>query len=173
LGLYHLQGNRFEKLEGDFKTISWTQGIQADGKGHTFLGTDSGLVELTSKPGGFATRIFAQPPGTSNAGAYGVLVEGDTLWYGCGHELCRVNHGDTTVFGRDSGLPDRASLTIRRDGEGNLWVREQNFGVFVLPSGQTRFCRPDSPTPGLSMNAPNIDADWRVLLPSPDGLLIA
>ena len=71
IGLYHLQGNRFEKLQGDFKTISWAQGIQADGKGHTFLGTDSGLVELTSKPGqkGFVTRVFAQPPGTSNASA--------------------------------------------------------------------------------------------------------
>jgi ligand-binding sensor domain-containing protein len=71
IGLYHLQGNRFEKLQGDFKTISWAQGIQADGKGHTFLGTDSGLVEVTSKPGqkGFATRTFAQPPGTSNASA--------------------------------------------------------------------------------------------------------
>jgi diguanylate cyclase (GGDEF)-like protein len=174
IGLYHLQGNRFEKLQGHFKTISWAQGIQADGKGHTFLGTDSGLVELTSKPGqkGFATHTFAQSPGTSNASAYGVFVEGDTLWYGCGHELCRVTHGDTTVFGRDSGLPDRESLTIRKDGEGNLWLREQNFGVFVLPSGQTRFRRPDSPTPGLSMNAPNIDADGRVLLPSPDGLLI-
>jgi diguanylate cyclase (GGDEF)-like protein len=174
IGLYHLQGNRFEKLQSDFKTISWAQGIQADGNGHTFLGTDSGLVELTSKPGqkGFATRRFVQPPGTSNASASGVLVEGDALWYGCGHELCRLSHGETTVFGRDSGLPDHACLTIRRDREGNLWVREQNFGVFVLPSGQARFRRPDSPVPGLSMNAPNIDADGRVLLPSPDGLLI-
>jgi ligand-binding sensor domain-containing protein len=174
IGLYHLQGNRFEKLPGDFTSISWAQGIQSDGKGDTFLGTDSGLVELTSKPGQkeFATRTFAQPPGASSASAYGVLVEGDVLWYGCGHELCRISRGETTVFGRDSGLPDRESLTIRRDREGNLWVREKNLGVFVLPFGQTRFRRPDSPIPGLSLNAPNIDADGRVLLPSPDGLLI-
>ena len=174
IGLYQLRGNRFEKLQGDFKTISWSQGIQADGKGHTFLGTNSGLVELTSKLGqtGFAMRTFAQPQGTSNASVFGILVEGDALWYGCGHELCHLSHGETTVFGRESGLPDRASMTIRRDREGNLWLREQNFGVFVLPPGETRFRRPDSPIQGLSMKAPNIDADGRALLPSPGGLLI-
>src|SRR5208337_4279496 len=50
-GLYHLTGNRFEKLPTSFKTISIFQGIQADGKGHTYLGTDAGLVELSSEAG--------------------------------------------------------------------------------------------------------------------------
>jgi len=174
IGLYRLQGNHFEKVQTDFKTVSWSQGIQSDEKGHTFLGTDSGLVELTAKPGQkwFTTRRFARPPGTSGAGAYGVLVEGDKLWYGCGHELCLVDHGKTTVFGRDSGIPNRVCLTIRRGREGNLWIREQNFGVFVLPPDQARFRRPDSPIPGISMEAPSIDDDGRVLLPTPDGLLI-
>src|SRR6202034_4243888 len=45
-GLYQLSGKRFLKLPGPFKTLSWAQGIQSDGKGLTFLGTDSGLVEL-------------------------------------------------------------------------------------------------------------------------------
>jgi ligand-binding sensor domain-containing protein len=44
-GLYQLSGNRFEKLPVVFKTVSWAQGIRSDGKGHTFIGTDSGLVE--------------------------------------------------------------------------------------------------------------------------------
>lgn len=48
-GLYHLRGNRFEKLPVSFKTVSWAQGIQSDGKGHTYLGTESGLIELHSE----------------------------------------------------------------------------------------------------------------------------
>ena len=66
-GLFRLHGNRFEKLSFDFKTVSWAQGIQSDGKGHTFLGTDSGLKELYTEPGkdGFAMRGFPQPPGTT------------------------------------------------------------------------------------------------------------
>src|ERR1035438_7362667 len=66
-GLYHLSGNHFEKLPVIFKTVSWAQGIQSDGKGHTFIGTDSGLVELYSEPGqnGFAVRRFRSEEHTS------------------------------------------------------------------------------------------------------------
>jgi diguanylate cyclase (GGDEF)-like protein len=173
-GLYQLSGNRFNRLAVDFKTVSWVQGIQSDGKGHTYLGTDSGLVELYSEPGkdGFAARKFPQAPGTSGPGAYGILVDGDILWYGCGSELCRMDRDGTTVFGRDSGLPDRNWLAIQKDHDGNLWVRARNAGVFVLPAGQTRFRRPDAPIPGSAMGHIKTDAEGRILIPSPDGLLI-
>jgi len=94
-GLYQLSGNRFEKLAVAFQTVSWAQGIQSDGKGHTFIGTDSGLVELYSEPGrgSFAVRKFPQAPGTSGPGTYGVFVDGNILWYGCGDELCRGQLG--------------------------------------------------------------------------------
>jgi len=173
-GLYQLSGNRFEKLAVDFKTVSWVQGIQSDGKGHTFIGTETGLVEVYSEPGHdrFAMRRFLQAPGTSGPGAYGVSVDGDILWYGCGEELCRLDRDGTTVFGRDSGLPDRAWVAIQKDCDGNLWVRARNAGVFVLPAGQTRFRRPDAPIPGSAMGRIATDAEGRILIPSPDGLLI-
>jgi hypothetical protein len=76
-GLYRLFGNRFEKLVTPFKTVSTLQGIQSDGKGHTFLATDAGLVELDSSPGthDFAIPSFPQPPGTSGAQANGVFID--------------------------------------------------------------------------------------------------
>jgi diguanylate cyclase (GGDEF)-like protein len=173
-GLYQLSGNRFNKLAVDFKTVSWVQGIQSDGKGHTYLGTDSGLVELYSEPetDGFAVRKFPQAPGTSGRGAYGILVDGDILWYGCGGELCRMDRGGTTVFGRDSGLPDRAWPAIRKDHDGNLWARARNAGVFVLLAGQSRFRSPDAPMPATALGNVATDAEGRILIPSPDGLLI-
>jgi len=173
-GLYQLSGNRFEKLAVAFQTVSWAQGIQSDGKGHTFIGTDSGFVELYSEPGrgGFAVRKFPQVPGTSGPGAYGVSVDGDILWYGCGDELCRIDRDRTTVFGRDSGLPDRNWMAIQKDHDGNLWVRARNAGVFMLPAGQTRFRRPDAPIQGSAMGRVATDTDGRILIPSPDGLLI-
>jgi diguanylate cyclase (GGDEF)-like protein len=173
-GLYQLSGNRFNKLAVDFKTVSWVQGIQSDGKGHTYLGTDSGLVEFYAEPGkdGFAARKLPQAPGTSGPDTYGVLVDGDTVWYGCGHELCRMDRDGTTAFGRDSGLPDRAWMAIRKDHDGNLWARARNAGVFVLAAGQTRFRRPDAPMPATALGNVAIDAEGRILIPSPDGLLI-
>src|SRR5579872_1002000 len=173
-GLYQLTGNRFHRLPVVFRSVSWAQGIQSDGNGHTFIGTDSGLVELYSASGkdGFAARRFPQVPATSGPGAYGILVDGDTLWYGCGEELCRMDWNRTTVLGRDNGLPDRAWLVIQKDRDGNLWVRAKNAGVYVLPAGQTRFRRPAAPIPGSEMGLVATDADGRILIPSPDGLLI-
>jgi diguanylate cyclase (GGDEF)-like protein len=173
-GLYRLTGNRFEKVPGAFKTVSWAQGIRSDGKGHTYIGTDSGLVELHSEPGqvGFAVRRFPQAPRTSGPGAYGVLVDGDILWYGCGEQLCRMDGDRTTVLGRGDGLPDHVCLGIQKDRDGNLWVRTKNAGVFVLPAGQARFRRPDAPIPGSEMGLVATDAEGRILIPSANGLLI-
>ena len=173
-GLYRLQGNRFSKLPVNFKSVSWAQGIQSDGKGHTFLGTDSGLMELESEAGhdGFAVRSFPQPQGTSGPSADAVLVDGDVLWYGCGQQLCRRDQDGTRVFGAESGLPDSALMVIRKDSEGELWVRTRTVGVFELPAGQTKFRRPTELAKGAVIGIPGVDAEGRILLPSPDGLLI-
>ena len=172
-GLYQLRGNRFEKLAVAFKTVSWAQGIQSDGKGHTFIGTESGLMKLETGHAGISVHAFPRAAGSSGPEANAVLVDGDLLWYGCGHELCRMDRDGTQVFGRSTGLPDRSILVIRKDRDGNLWVRAQNGGVFVLPSGQSKFRRPHTPISGNAMiGVPAIDADGRVLLPSPDGLVI-
>jgi ligand-binding sensor domain-containing protein len=174
-GLYQLLGNRFEKVPVTFKSVSWEQGIQSDGKGKTFLGTDAGLVELSLTPGqkGFAERGFSQRPGSTDPGAYGVLVDGDAVWYGCGLELRRMDENGTRVLGKESGHPNRPLVAIRKDSSGNLWVRSETEGVFLLPAGQTQFRSPDRSMHGSSMDGVlPIDADGRILLPSADGLLI-
>ena len=172
-GLYHLRGNSFEQLPVSFKTVSWSQGIQSDGNGHTYLGTDSGLIELHSEPGrvGFAEHKFPQVA-TSGPSVDAVLVDGAILWYGCGQQLCRADQDGTRVFGLESGLLDSPLMVIRKDREGNLWVRARNAGVLVLFAGQTKFRRPSSPLRVSPVGIPSIDAFGRILIPSPDGLLI-
>jgi len=175
IGLYRLHGNRFEKVAAAFKTINWAQGIQADGEGHTYLGTELGLVVLSSQPGQdwFSMRTVAQPARASGPEAYGILMDGETVWYGCGLELCHIDRGETEVLGRERGLPPHQVTTIRKDSEGSVWVRVRNDGVYVLPAGQARFRRPDLPIPGQgAVGVPATDADGRILLPSADGLLI-
>lgn len=174
-GLYRLTGNRFEKVPGAFKTINWAQGIQSDGKGHTFLGTDTGLVELYSIAGQdqFAMRTFPQPAGTSGRGAFGIFVDGDTLWYGCGQQLCRMDDQGTRVYTLQNGLPGRALQVIQKDRSGNLWVRALNGGIFEMPAGQAKFRRPLMPYPSENLGGVLArDSDGRILLTSPQGLLI-
>jgi len=174
-GLYRLSGNRFDKLQAAAKRVMWVQGIQSDGKGHTFLGTDAGLVELSS--GGsqneFALQTFPQPVGTTGSGAHAVMVEGDLLWFGCGEELCRMDSKGTQVYGRESGLPGRPVIGIQKDRAGNLWVRIQNSGVLEWPGGKKKFQKPNVPFSSVDIvGSPALDGDGRILLTSPEGLLI-
>ncbi len=175
VGLYRLSGSHFEKLAADFNTISWAQGIESDGKGHTYLGTDAGLVELYSQPGRdqYGMRRFPQPAGTSGPAAYGILVDSDAVWYGCGQQLCRMDSHSTRVFGRERGLPDRELQGILKDGAGNLWVRARDAGVFEWPAGKAKFQRPKLPfSPENIGGVPAVDDDGRILLTTPVGLLI-
>ena len=64
-------------------------------------------------------------------------------------------------------------MAIRKDGEGNLWVRGKNAGVFELPRGQAMFRGVDSPFPSTPLRGvPALDSDGRLLFPSSGGLLI-
>ena len=131
-------------------------------------------MQLYSDSGhdGFAVRGFPQVPAVSGPSVDAVLVDGDILWYGCGRKLCRRELDVTRVFGPESGLADSAIMVIRKDGDGNLWVRARNAGVFELPASQSNFRRPDVPTPSTVVGVPGIDSAGRILLPSPAGLLI-
>jgi len=174
-GLYQLSGNRFEKLATPFQSVARSQGIESDGKGHTFLGTDAGLVELESSPGrhDFAMRIFPRSAGTSGPQANGLFFDGDALWYGCGLEICRMDSHGTRVFSRRSGIPAARVLSVSKDVSGNLWVVAEGSGVFVRPAGNAKFERPRLPVPPASIRGvPILDSDGRILLPSPQGLLI-
>ena len=62
-------------------------------------------------------------------------MDGDILWYGCGQQLCRKDRDGTRVFGNESGLPEYPMIVIRKDHDGNLWVRTRSAGVFELPAG--------------------------------------
>jgi diguanylate cyclase (GGDEF)-like protein len=175
-GLFRLSGNHFEKISGPFKTVDWVQGIQSDGHGHTYLATDIGLVELSTEPGRaeFAQNLIPRPPGASGAGAYSVLLDGKTIWYGCGGEICHIDDHGTSVLGLESGLPDQEWEAILKDRDGNMWVRGNEVGILERPAGQKLFKKPDSPLVATALSGiPTLDSDGRVMLTSPNGLLVS
>jgi len=173
-GLFHLSGNRFEKVPLAAGSVNASHGIQSDGKGHTFIGADSGLFELVAVPGRarFDARRIPQVPGTSSPVVDGVSVDGEVVWYGCGLELCRMDPNGTTFMGPENGLPGLVWELILKDAGGNLWVRGKNAGLFVLPNGQSKFRRPDSPVLESGPGLPALDADKRMLLPANEGSLL-
>ena len=176
-GLYRLAGNRFSQVAGNFASVSETEGIQADGKGHTWLATDIGLVELTANPGEtqFTGHVVPQAPGASSPAAHSLLLDGDTIWYGCGEEICHIDsRGATSVLGREAGLPADQWQTIKKDRDGSLWVSGTVTGILVRAEGQAKFGKPASPAVAGALNGiPSLDADGRIILAVPTGLIIS
>jgi diguanylate cyclase (GGDEF)-like protein len=174
IGLYQLRGSRFEKLVGAFKTVNWSQGIDSDGKGRTYLATDAGLMELDAVPGqsGFALHQLPRAAGSSTPAASAVLADGEILWYGCGQQLCRMDREGTRIFGQRNGLPGQPVMAIRKDHEGSLWVRTSQGSIFVLLVGQSRFRIPPPPVSNRPVSALSVDSEGRILLLSPSGFLV-
>jgi len=174
-GLRRLHGKAFEEVPGDFKEVSWPQGIQSDGKGHTLLGTDAGLVEMSLTQGhsGYTFRTFAQVPGSSGPGVSAILVDGGTFWYGCGNELCRRDGSGTTVYGRSNGLAAIPVRSIRKDRDGALWVQSGDGDIAFLPQGQSHFAKPPLPIPDQDSIGPlAVTSDGDLMIPYAAGVLI-
>jgi diguanylate cyclase (GGDEF)-like protein len=151
-------------------------GIQSDGKGHTFIGTNGGLVELSSQPGHdeFAMRSLPPAPGNfrsaapmgfwSMAMSSGTAADSNSAaWM-----PVALKSSDRRV-----DFPADELQTILKDNVGNLWVRARTLGIFVWPAGKQKFQRPNLPSSSLSMGAAlSVDRGGRILFNSPQGLLI-
>ncbi len=180
-GLYRLRGNRFYQVPGPFKSVGELQGIQSDGKGHTYVNTNQGLMELSIQPGQseIAVRKIPLPAGVAETEYYGtpeaggVLIDGNAILYACGEELCRLEKDETRIYGVKNGLPAHTVVAIRKDREGNLWLRLRDVGVYILPAGESMFRKPEIPYQKQHMaNIPATDSDGRVLMPMSDGMLV-
>ncbi|MGA3134137.1 MAG: EAL domain-containing protein [Terracidiphilus sp.] len=181
-GLIRLRGNHFEKVPGPFRNVGEVHGIQSDGKGHTYVNTNGGLMELSINPGKDEIAVHAIPlpssaieaevKGTTQAG--GVLIDGDTIWYACGAHLCRLGKNETRVYGVKDGLPGTTVVSMVKDREGSLWLRLMSEGVFVLPIGESQFRRPKSLDRKQYQytGIPAIDTNGQLLMPLADGMLI-
>lgn len=173
LGLYHQSGSHFEKMAAPFHHVSWMQGIQSDGKGHTYIGTDAGLFVLSSTGGQLSFEKIHKVAGTSDAQVDGVLVDGNTLWYGCGNSVCRMDRRGTRIFGRENGLLPGRFTAIRKDHEGTLWVQANKVGLLSLASGESHFQPLNDQILASCLNGGiTVDSAGRLLVPTPRGLFI-
>ncbi|HVZ82813.1 MAG TPA: diguanylate cyclase [Terracidiphilus sp.] len=175
IGLYRFSGNRFVRLGVPFASVSWDQGLQADGHGSVWAGTDEGLFRLAFKPGSddFTAQRVYPAEGAAPEQAHGVFLDGSGVWFGCGKWLCLLDNGTVKTLGKDDGLPGASLPAILKDRDGDLWVRVRNGSMLERPAGETRFRTPQTPIPPETLTgAHDLDSDGRILLGSPSGLLL-
>jgi signal transduction histidine kinase/CheY-like chemotaxis protein/ligand-binding sensor domain-containing protein len=122
-GLARFRHNRFERVyTGLADKVEALSDMGSDQQGTLYLGSKDGLLVAKPQPAGLFRFHFAD--GVPKVPVQGIHVESDgTVWFGCGHNLCRLAEGRNEVFGRAQGLPEEHWSVIVRDHQGNLWVR--------------------------------------------------
>lgn len=72
----------------------------------------------------FSARQRQQDPSLDRIGI--VAVQGATIWFSCGDELCRFQQGRIHHFGRREGVPADAWQDILPARDGSVWVLGQH-----------------------------------------------
>ena len=117
-------------------------------------------------------RLIPKPGGVDKPNAYGLFVEGNTVWYGCDKEVCRFDGRQTLVFGVTAGLPASQWKGIQRAGNGDLWAQGRTE-VARLRRGGTRFEVVEAPFRDRGLTGVlSVDSAGRVIIGTNDGLVI-
>ncbi len=148
-------------------------GIASDRSGALYFATENGLrVGTPDGKGGLHLSIVAHPVGPLGPEANMVFVDGrDTVWFGCGERLCRVEGGKARVVGPEEGLPMMKWFAMLGDLDGNLWVRSQTE-LYVRPAGEQRFVQQTGTLPPSTNTYPTLsmDREGRLLVPNLQGI---
>jgi diguanylate cyclase (GGDEF)-like protein len=175
-GLYRLTANQFRKvpMPGAAK-VSFGAGIGSDGNGRSYIATDGGLLAMTrsGRTNQLNLELLQTPPHLGDPVAYGVLAEKNSVWWGCGLELCVAEGGKTRIFGQSLGLSPSKWKGIIRAGNGDLWVQSKSGKIAVLRRDKTAFEIPDLPVSRFGPKGLlSVDKGGRVMVPVGEGLVI-
>ena len=155
--------------------VSFGAGIGSDGNGRSYIATDGGLVAVSrdGETNQLKLDLLPTPPHLGDTTAYGVLAEKNSVWWGCGVELCVAEGGKTRIFGQSLGLSLSKLKGIIRAGNGDLWVQSKSGKIAVMRRGRSAFETPDLPVSRFGPKGLlSVDKGGRVIVPVGEGLVI-
>lgn len=109
----------------------------------------------------------AQPVAAATGIVHGIAADrAGNLWYGCGNDLCRIDHGRPTHLSATLHLPAIAWPHLLFDGGGHLWLRNGAQIVEVDPFSMRSCAHPLPATSNVTeYDALNLDASQRIIAP--------
>ena len=175
-GLYRLVANRFEQIPMPGGTkVSFGAGIRSDGRGRSFIASDGGLMAMSidGRTKEVKLALVPTPPHLGDSAAYGVFTEKNSVWWGCGFELCVSENGHARAMGQSLGLSPSQWKGIVRAGNEDLWVQSRSGEVAVMRRGRSTFEKPDFPVSRFGPKGLlSVDRRGKLMVPVADGLVI-
>jgi len=172
-GLARRVDGRFQPVDvGRPIEIAGRSAIGSDRSGHIYLSSSAGLLVGGPSPGGyrFTPVLHAGDP---HGAVHGVYVDpADTVWFGCGHGVCRLDGSGLSEFDEDRGVPPDRWDAMITDREGTLWIRSSTR-LLRLAAKSTRFEPAGAPIPDNSdFAALSLGHDGELFVPTDFGVAI-
>lgn len=146
--------------------------IQHDAEGDTWIGTETGLTRVGSRPGDQQQYTFNPDPAAGNRPAYNLYLDPrQRLWVGVGTALYR-NEGPGTPFVRIALVPPVGGAApkhidqLLRDSKGRLWAASAGSLLRLDPDSGKLLDWYHPPHPG-----PDADSVIATLCQGGDGML--
>ena len=169
-GIAIARGDRVERIEtGAQLEILGNSALAVDGQGRLYAASHLGLLQIDRDPNGRClTKWIGRKP------AAGVFVEaGGAVWFGCGNDLCRMEHGAVAQLGSRLGLPPDSWNSVLVDRYGDVWIRSTRR-LFVWRRGAARAeeCGQGVPDSNVSTGRLELLPGGAVAVPTDDGLAL-
>ncbi len=163
-GLAYRSGRQFTPVEvgerGQIRSVAFDAG------GRVYLKHNSGLVRgVRDSAGAFQFQTVV------HGVIRGLLVDGQSVWFGKDDDLWRLSGEKTERIGSPAGLPADLWNTIVQDTSGNLWVRSPTR-LYELPKGQPRFVNRSEGIPFAPNSRLYADRHGRLFVSSDAGVVI-
>jgi len=168
-GLARFSNGRFQAAQAGRVEVVGNSTMAADAQNRLYVGTSQGLLFGEKDTSGeyrfkWITLGFT----------YGVWCDRTgRIWYGCDHDLCRLESGRVTSVSARLGLPPDRWASIVEDKSGTIWVRSTQR-LFALRPGESRF---ESRDTGLPSAAPagrlTVLPNGQLAVPTDRGLALA
>ena len=168
--LFHLEGKHFREYDLPVHLPNGPQAVVWDEKSSLFLlATDKGLATASFHDGKLDPPVFDALQEKSPVSAVNAAPDG-SIWYIIASGVCRIHDGKTTCFGSHEGIPSDQWTAIRKDRNGDLWIRSEEH-LRVLRSGTTKFEEGGSELPPAEgAGVLSLDREGNLFVPTQRGL---
>jgi len=170
-GIASVHGKKVERLEtGTQFEISGNSSLALDRQGRLYVASASGLLRVDRDPQGRLRQKWIGKE--ASAGVY--VQSENTVWFGCGLDLCRLEGGATIVrLGSRLGLPSDSWNSILVDSRGDTWIRSARR-LYVWRHGAARAVPIDSGLPYSNVAAARLELlpGGEVAVPTDGGLTL-
>lgn len=165
-GVYRFDGRSLQAVPGTAQMRLVTQNA---------IDSDETRLYLATQTGVFATPLRGEPRFQQLSQATSSFVralKNGTLWFGCGTQVCSLEHGTLQVYGTAQGVPAAQWMSMVADRCNRIWLRAPGAVISTGPNQKTFQALGFEQAFRVRENPLSLDSQGNILIPHSSGLTV-